>query len=615
MVCISGDFSSNVEYKIKSESQNPRCGTDNSDFEIFARALEYGKAGMRINNTGLEDDVYNYLADRYYDNGIKCNPYCVVPVKLNGVSQNINFNNVKLSFYDGNILFDAPAEFYEVSTKPATINAEGIEIDLEPAEFTIPIGTEAERFSLYLNDDLVFREDIDVEESFDFNLNTRFAYFGLETKFEAVTSFNITSSKWNLGDGVIEEVNGKSINHRFKEAKTFTIEVELKRKDGVIAIKKFNIIVGNPKESANKTIANYKIRLRDVDKEIKNFPLFLQKAIREEIDIIELNKSLSDLEKSFKNASSDEDYIEVVSGLLGLNMPYKIAGSTKGTLPITVGFENIDVRYFEDVSGKDAADNDALRDLIVGWGEANYKSDVEFEVISVFLDEGKEDVLTIFKFKISPRDERTEAGLLFIDYPFDSLIFSQAYGQKSVDEGGAAYVGIGEQDIEFGIKENVEVAELGAYISPVKGFVIDEKEICEFGDPKCEIPFPWKRLFFWLGIAVLGTLVIYIILQEWYKRNYEKHLFRNSNDLYNLVNFIYNARVSGLNDNEIRKKLKGTGWRGERITYAFKKIEGKRTGMWEIPIFKMFENRRVRAELEKRQGKPIDARFIKQPNF
>ncbi len=616
LVCISGDFSSNVEYRIKSESQNPRCGTDNSDFEIFARALEYGKAGTRVNDSELEDEIYNYINERYgKDDGIECKPYCVVPVKLSGLSQNINLNNVKLSFYDRNILFDAPAEFYEVSVKPATINAKGIEINLEPAEFTIPIGTKEDKFALYLNDNLIFRENIDIEESFDFNLNTRFAYLGLETRFEAVTSFNISSSKWNFGDGVIEEANGKSINHRYKEAKTFTIEVELKRKDGVIAIKKFNIIAGNAKESANKTIADYKIRLKDIDKEIKSFPLFLQEVIGEEIDIAELNKSLSDLEKSFKNASSDKDYIDIVSSLLDLNIPYRIVGGIEGILPIAIGFENIDVGYFESISGTDAADNDKLRELIIGWGEANYKTDVEFELISVFSDGAKEDILTRFKLKISPK-ERAEAGLLFIDYPFDSLIFSQDYGQKPVDEGGAAYVGIEtKQDIEFAIKEKIEVAELGAYIAPVKGFVIDEKEICEFGDPKCEIPFPWKKLFFWLGIVVLGTLVLYIILQEWYKRRYERHLFKNSNDLYNLVNFIYNARVSGLSDNEIRKKLKGTGWTGERITYAFKKIDGKRTGMWEIPIFKIFENRRVRAELEKRQGKPIDARFIKQPNF
>ena len=89
---------------------------------------------------------------------------------------------------------------------------------------------------------------------------------------------------------------------------------------------------------------------------------------------------------------------------------------------------------------------------------------------------------------------------------------------------------------------------------------------------------------------------------------------KNNYDLYNLVNFIYNSRSSGLNDDEIKKKLKAAGWSNERIIYAFKKIEGRRTGMWEIPIFKAFENRRVKKELEKRHG-TVNIRFIKQPRF
>jgi len=111
------------------------------------------------------------------------------------------------------------------------------------------------------------------------------------------------------------------------------------------------------------------------------------------------------------------------------------------------------------------------------------------------------------------------------------------------------------------------------------------------------------------------AFISYIVLQEWYKRYYEKSLFPNENDLYNLINFIYNSRVSGLRDSEIKSKLKGTGWSNEKITYAFKKIDGRRTGMWEIPLFKTFENKKVRTEIQKRQSGPLDARFIKQPRF
>ena len=69
--------------------------------------------------------------------------------------------------------------------------------------------------------------------------------------------------------------------------------------------------------------------------------------------------------------------------------------------------------------------------------------------------------------------------------------------------------------------------------------------------------------------------------------------------------------VSGMQDGDIRKKLKEIGWRGEQIRYAFKKIDGQRM-MFEIPIFKGRENRMVRDEIVRRQQKPIDIRFIKR---
>lgn len=71
-----------------------------------------------------------------------------------------------------------------------------------------------------------------------------------------------------------------------------------------------------------------------------------------------------------------------------------------------------------------------------------------------------------------------------------------------------------------------------------------------------------------------------------------------------------------MSDREIKSKLSQSGWKGEQITYAFKKIDGKRTGMYEIPLFKFVENKRVRKEIEMRHpGQEIDTRFIKRPEF
>ena len=68
---------------------------------------------------------------------------------------------------------------------------------------------------------------------------------------------------------------------------------------------------------------------------------------------------------------------------------------------------------------------------------------------------------------------------------------------------------------------------------------------------------------------LVGTIIVlvvafglYILLQEWYKRNYENYLFKNKNNLYNLLFFIKNAKAKGLRESAIVSKLKKSKWSG-----------------------------------------------------
>ena len=116
----------------------------------------------------------------------------------------------------------------------------------------------------------------------------------------------------------------------------------------------------------------------------------------------------------------------------------------------------------------------------------------------------------------------------------------------------------------------------------------------------------------WLGVVIL-VVVLAFFLQMWYKNNYEKNLFKKGDELYNVMTFIYNSRNSGLSDSDIKKKLSTAGWRGEQINYAFDKLAGKVLGIFGIPIFRATQEKKVREEIERRQVKQADARFIKRP--
>jgi hypothetical protein len=194
------------------------------------------------------------------------------------------------------------------------------------------------------------------------------------------------------------------------------------------------------------------------------------------------------------------------------------------------------------------------------------------------------------------------------------LKFKESYGEREIKKAGGTYINLNDQGnpstIEFLIVGNnaPNIDKLGVYISPPPAPLDLSMEIGTIVRPE----FYWARFLIWGSILIVIFFVIYIILQEWYKRHYEKSLFKNPDDLYNLLNFIYNSRAAGLSDDATKNKLYDRKWKKEQVAYAFKKIDGKRTGMWEIPLFKLMEKNKVKRQIELKQGRPVDPRMFGQ---
>ena len=94
----------------------------------------------------------------------------------------------------------------------------------------------------------------------------------------------------------------------------------------------------------------------------------------------------------------------------------------------------------------------------------------------------------------------------------------------------------------------------------------------------------------YLILLLVFALIVYTLLQMWYKARYETFLFKDRRYLFNLVMFINNARAKGMEDKQIMNEIKGKKyWSGEQVTYALKKSRGERTGMFEIiPVERIF---------------------------
>jgi hypothetical protein len=160
-----------------------------------------------------------------------------------------------------------------------------------------------------------------------------------------------------------------------------------------------------------------------------------------------------------------------------------------------------------------------------------------------------------------------------------ALSFKEDYSQKK--EGDYYYITLKEpqKNIVFSTTEDVDFITLPMFVAPA----ISNLSLAEWS------PFtPEGTLKKWILFTIIAVIIIFIagivwiILQIWYKRKYENHLFKNRNNLYNLITYIGNEKKKETSEKDIFIKLKKAGWNLEQIRYALKKFAGKRTGMPEI---------------------------------
>ena len=507
--------------------------------------------------------------------------------------ENMRYQNPRISYKSGNTGKTAE-QVYNISIEPAKISSKYLNIDISKAGFTIPIDSTGKKFTLYLDGNKVFESAINITKGFDFDISSKFVSYGRETLFSA--NIANVSSTWDFGDGtsVVNSANNGA-NHKYMEEGNFTIRVELIKTNGQKSSKSFIVKVGGIKRAIDSTLVEYSKRVGNLTKQINGFSDSEKKEIVKTINLTIMNETLNSIKGEYTNAT-EEDYSDIYDQIAALDVPYLIYSSESGNgLSLLIGINEIDTSYIKEISN-----NDVEKDLILEistWMIDNYDAVVDFKVVSASRDSGLDNLYTKFTIKLNLKKE-TDDSYLIIGYPRNAIQFAQNYEEKDI--GSGTYIPIsGSKTVEFILPEKVELAGLGAYVSPdvSKLNVIENVEPVNKENPR------WKTAWWIILLVAFIVLIVYIILQEWYKRYYESHLFKDKDHLYNMVMFIHNARLSGLRDSDIRKKLQGSGWTGEQITYAFGKIDGKRTGMWEIPLFKWVENRKVKEEIAKRGRK------------
>ncbi|MCU0641987.1 MAG: hypothetical protein MUF61_00175 [archaeon] len=615
-VCASSD-NEDAGYGVRVEQESPNCGTSvqgppfNKDYDFFARPLKFDSVGvMDINETtfgtayygeSLAAYAFNYITQNYENN---CSKGCVVPFKISGIAQHLDFDNAELRYSIGGQKTTISG-LYKFEERDALITSPVLRIDIGKAEFTIPVTSNETELYLYLDDEPILESPIDIEitPGFDFDVFPKTVLYGVKTSFSAITGAIINSSSWKFGDGEEDFAEGKTISHRYTtyNPEGYAIEVELERSDGVTARRTFNLAVEGLNDSLNAIIKEDEKKLSDINAKLGTLTPALSKAVKDEIGFDGINLAISSAKNSQGNLTMDEDYLVLIENLLALSVPESVSETESGSsLPLVIGFESIDVSQIleiSDVQIESEAELENLKKAIVVWFENKYGAAIDYKIISRTDDFGSEPILTYIKINLNPKAESSGAYLL-LNYPSESIGFLGNYSEKTTSSG--VYIPLdGITAVEFTIIGEVDPSNLGVYISPEVSQVYEEIGVA--AGPE----FSWKRFFLGIFLLLIVAFAVYIALQEWYKKNYEAHLFKNQNDLYNSLNFISNSRKSNVKDSEIRKKLESAGWSGEQIEYSFKKIDGKRTGMYEIPVLRFFEKRKIEKELAKRQHPQI----------
>lgn len=623
-VCVSATGSG--VYKTFAEESSPLCGNAATqlgeefsfDYDIHAQALKYDSVNInmkdafeKISDKTLAQYADDYLFQKYAGN---CSKGCYIPFVVRGEgSQTISFSNVNLLYnYRDNILSDS--NLYELESSDSLVSAADVNLVLDLVNFSVPLINSTRNFDLYLGSRKILSRAVNITPGFEFDIIPKFSLLAVPTKFNILSRENITSSSWNFGDNSVFESNGTSASHIYREVGNYTLTVSAKTSRGYQKTKSFTVYSGNVSESLQELIKISKARIQSINSFIQPQPLWIKQEISSKLNISEMQATLNRIEQNSSQTSGNVSKISMIESILALKIPEYVKVEKSGTLPLALGYNSIDISIMQKISNKEVpanAQND-FRDDLLYWIHQNYNSAVDFQTIyKRNSGEGIEPIITHMRIRLEKKNNINNETFFIINYPKDQIIFMQNYNPQEIKEESksATYLPITNlNEIQFIVPGEVDFANLGMYPSP------SVSSLGKYGSSRYIVPeLPIKWLIFWIAILIIAILVIYIALQEWYKKRYETYLFRNSDDLYNVINFIHNSRNSGLSEQEMKKKLSAQGWSGEQLIYAIRKFEGKRTGMFEIPLFRAFEQKKIKEEIAKRQAG--DARFIKRPGY
>jgi PKD repeat protein len=608
-VCINVISINDInKYNISYEEEAPICGSSGYDFEIFARPKYYAaEMDFNLDNNGLiaaGSDITN--VEKYINSSIKemynrnCSKDCIVPIKIfSGLPQRLTLSDAAIIYEAG--IATTTNKIYNVSQSSAEVASAGFQkIDLSGSELRVPATFGNHTFYLMFNEYEVFSEKIAVREiAIIKTITPTTTAIKYPTKFTIIlneTGQNISKYTWKFGDGSSEKTTVNYVTHTYTATGVYKMEVIVSDNLGRNSSKESNIIVGPASTIVPELISEIETNLEYINNQTKTFSVFEKRLVNLSLKLDEIKKNVTRIKDSLTSSSTETQYENALGQLLTIDVPLSVS---KTFYSENIAFYpqggNIDLDVVKAIAGGDyeKSKEDAYKEAVLAWEEANTNTKMTYsEISSIYEDYEKPFVRT---FQISVTNNGGQAYLIIKN--IGNLFFSEDYSEKQKE--GYTYISLdsGENVIVFSTTENVDFISVPAFVSPP----ISELTLTEWTPISSEGKAKRWVLFAIIAVLILlGALAIWIILQFWYKRKYENYLFKNRNNLYNIISYIENEKQKGTKEGDAVSKLRKAGWNSEQVRYAMRKYSGKRTGMPEIPIGKLWKAKKKTMNLEKK---------------
>ncbi len=633
-VCIKDDVSDNA-YSIQGETAFPFCGyaglpSGNNatvDFALFVsptaiasfnmskviNATEFGKTHDMTLSSYLQD----YISKKYDGD---CLRSCAVPIRVT-TAIDLAAKDFFLSYCFQGGICQTTNNFFDIVKKPSIINMETAELPLIAANFSFAEYGE-HNATLQIGQEIIGSKKIIIEKVpviknlLYINPQAAVATFFL---IDAYSPKNNSLAKYELefGDGSSESSPNDTISHIYTEMGAFNVKATVTDSEGLSSSKTFQVSIGSPRDILNRTIASKKSYLQAVNAQIAAAPSWYGGILEKEVDISGAEASIKDYENQFKAATSDTEYVDIMAKVKSLAVPsalYDLEVSRDYALSTDVN--DISPEYVEKIGGGlySKEDTEPMRDAIWNWQGENLAMVANSRIIGAMMDDGsKRDILTLIDFSIIPKVQNLSEVFFIIALPPSKLKFSTDYGQKELENAvGFDFKEFNGMEISFAVYGEAGLENLVAFAAPyLTELPAAIKEICN-SNRECEPslgenwkncrhdckPIGWAIFFSILALIFIG--IIYIVLQRWYKTKYESYLFKNRMDLVNITVFTKKSLDTGMNEMEVREKLKNAGWTGEQIDYCFESLKGKRIGLPSIKFkFPKLKKKKEASETKK----------------